>query len=89
VYRTQKQKKNQRNQRTTQGNNNNSRGVPPLIVIQVREEHVLLDGFGQRRHGFVVFGNDLEKDAIRDIAYFRATHKRVSVCVCGYNTLPF
>lgn len=33
--------------------------LPPLIVVQVREEHVLGDGLGQRRHGLVVLGDDL------------------------------
>lgn len=33
--------------------------LPPLVVIQVGEEHVLGNGLSQRRHGLIVLGNDL------------------------------
>lgn len=34
--------------------------LPSLIVIQVSKQHVLGDGLGQRRHGLVVLGDDLQ-----------------------------
>lgn len=35
-------------------------GLPPLIVVQVGKQYVLLHGFGQGSHALVVFWDDLE-----------------------------
>lgn len=34
--------------------------LPSLVVIQVSKQHILGDGFGKRRHGLVVLGDDLQ-----------------------------
>lgn len=34
--------------------------LPSLVVIQVSKQHIFGDGFGQRRHGLVVLGDDLQ-----------------------------
>ena len=39
--------------------------LPPLVVVQVREEHVLGDGLGQRRHGLIVLGDDLRGGQVK------------------------
>lgn len=36
--------------------------LPPLIVVQVGKQHVLLHGFGQSSHALVVFWDDLERE---------------------------
>lgn len=44
--------------------------VPSLVVIQVWEEHVLLNSFGQGRHCLVVFWNDLPKQQVARLEIF-------------------
>lgn len=39
----------------------NPRFLPSLVVVQVSKQHVLGDGSGQRRHGLVVLGDDLQE----------------------------
>ncbi len=46
---------------------------PSFIVVQMWEEHVLFDGFGESSHGFVVFRNDLHRR--HDWFSYRATHR--------------